>query len=158
MPSTPSSGGPIIIDSFSARLPIHPWGNCKIYSTSYSWWILRVSKVWSSHEDHVNTISKHVCGTPFITKNIWSTMLNSLYQLSKHRCMGNAMKFFSPYLKWFSTYYPVMDIICLSLGRIYPRNMWLNISSFPLFCLIWWSYFPSIGLFKPFLWSIGFKQ
>ena len=35
-----------------------------------------------------------------------------------------------------------MDIIlCLSLGRIYPWNMCLNIISFPLFCLIWWSYF-----------------
>ena len=40
--------------------------------------------------------------------------------------MGNVMKFFSPYLKWFSTYYPVMDIICLSLGRIYPWKMCLN--------------------------------
>ena len=39
-------GGPIIIDSFLARLSIHPWGNCKTYSTSYSWWILHVSKVW----------------------------------------------------------------------------------------------------------------
>ena len=38
-----------------------------------------------------------------------------------------------------------MDImLCLSLGRIYPWNMSLNIFSFPLFCLIWWSYFPSI--------------
>ena len=53
-------------------------------------------------------------------------MLNYVYQLSKHRCMGNVMKFFSPYLKWFSTYYPVMDIICLSLGRIYPWKMCLN--------------------------------
>ena len=38
----------------------------------------------------------------------------------------------------------------LSLGRIYPRNMCLNIFSFPLFCLIWWSYFPSIGLLNLF--------
>ena len=33
-------------------------------------------------EDHVNAISKHVCATPIINKSIWSTMLNSLYQLS----------------------------------------------------------------------------
>ena len=68
----PLAGGPIIIDSFSARLSIHPWGNCKTYSTSYSWWILRVSKVWSSHEDHVKAISKHVCGTSIFNKDIWS--------------------------------------------------------------------------------------
>ena len=52
---------------------------------------------------------------------------------------------FSPLPKEFSTLYPVMDImLCLSLGRIYPWNMCLNTFSFPLFCLIWWSYFPSI--------------
>ena len=39
------AGGPMVIDSFSARLSILPWGNCKTYSTSYSWWILCVSKV-----------------------------------------------------------------------------------------------------------------
>ena len=54
-------------------------------------------------------------------------------------------------------------MLYLPLGRIYPWNMCLNtfsfplfclnliiIFSFPLFCLIWWSYFPSIGLFKPY--------
>ena len=35
--------GPIVIDSFSARLSILPWGNCKTYSISWSWWILFVS-------------------------------------------------------------------------------------------------------------------
>ena len=98
MPSTPGRMTYCYSCSFLARLTILPWGNCKTYSISYSWWILWVSKVRPLLEDHVNAISKHVCGTPFINKNIWSTMLNSLYQLSKHRCMGNVMKFLSLYL------------------------------------------------------------
>ena len=92
----PLGGGPIIVVSFLASLAILPWGNCKTYSTSYSWWILRVSKVWSSPEDHVTAILKHVNGTPIFNRNIWSTMLNFIYHLSKHRCMGNVMKFLSP--------------------------------------------------------------
>ena len=48
----------------------------KIYSISCSWWILFVSKFWSSPVDHVNAISKHVYGTPIFNKNIWSPMLN----------------------------------------------------------------------------------
>ena len=72
-------------------------------------------------EDHVDAILKHVCGTPIFNKNIGSTMLNSPYQLSKHRCTGNVMKFLSPFLKGFLQLYPIMDImLCLSLGRIYP--------------------------------------
>ena len=76
IPSTP--GGRTYCYKFFllARLAVLPWGNCKTYSTSYSWWILRVSKVWSSPEDHVNAISKHVNGTPIFNKNIWSPMLN----------------------------------------------------------------------------------
>ena len=74
--------GPSVIVSLLARLSILPWGNCKTYSTSYSWWILCVSKVWSSPDDHVNAISKHVCGNPIFNKSIWSTMLNFLYHLS----------------------------------------------------------------------------
>ena len=126
MPSTsPLAGGPIIMISF-ARITIPPGGSSRTYFISYSWWIIGVSEVGPLIETPYHCYLKHVCGTPFITKNIWSTMLNSLYQLSKHRCMGNVMKFFSPYLKWFSTYYHVMDIICLSLGRIYPWKMCLN--------------------------------
>ena len=69
--------GPIVIVSFLTSLTILPWGNCKTYSMSCSWWILCVSKVWPLLEDHVNAISKHVCGTPFFfNKNIWSPMLN----------------------------------------------------------------------------------
>ena len=79
---TPLAGGPIVIFSILARLAILPWGNCNTYSMSCSWWILRVSKVWPLLEDHVNAISKHVYGTPIFNKNIWSTMLNFLYQLS----------------------------------------------------------------------------
>ena len=70
------AGGPIIIVTSLARLSILLWGNCKTYYTSYSWWILCVSKVWSSPDDHVNAISKHVCGTPIFNGNIWSIMLN----------------------------------------------------------------------------------
>ena len=70
------AGGPIVIVSFSAGLSILPWWNCKTYSTSCSWWILHVSKVWSSPDDHVNAISKHVYGTPIFNKNIWSPILN----------------------------------------------------------------------------------
>ena len=95
------AGGPIVIVSFSARLSILPWGNCKTYSTSCSWWILRVSRVWTLLEDHVNDISKYVCGTPIFNKNVCSIMVNFLYRLSKHRCMGNVMKFLSPYINGF---------------------------------------------------------
>ena len=70
------AGGPIVIDSFSARLSILPWGNCKTYSKNHSWWILCVSKVWPFLEDHVNAISKHVYGTSIFNRNIWSPMLN----------------------------------------------------------------------------------
>ena len=63
-----------------------------------------ISKVWSSPEDHVNSISKHVNGTPIFNRNIWSTMLNFIYQLSKHRCMGNVMNNPLPYLKSFLHY------------------------------------------------------
>ena len=70
------AGGPIIIVSSLARLTILPWGNCKTYSISCSWWILFVSKVRSSPVDHVNAISKHVYGTPIFNRNIWSPMLN----------------------------------------------------------------------------------
>ena len=126
--------GPIVIDSFLARLAILPWGNCKTYSISCSWWILCVSKVWHLLEDHVNAISKHVYGTPIFNKNIWSTMLNFIHQLFKHRCLGNIILL--PLPKWFPTLYPVMDIMLyLSLGRIYPWNMCLNIFFFPLFWL-----------------------
>ena len=41
------AGGPIVIVSFLARLTILPWGNCKTYSISCSWWILCVSIAWS---------------------------------------------------------------------------------------------------------------
>ena len=76
-------------------------------------------------------------------------MLKFLYQLSKHRCVGNVMKFLSPFLKGFLQLYPVMDIMRrLSSGMIYPLNyvfkhIVLSIVlfspiitfSFPLFCL-----------------------
>ena len=76
IPSTP--GGRTYCYKFSllARLAILPRGNCKTYSISCSWWILFVSKVWSSPVDHVNAISKHVYGTPIFNRNIWSPMLN----------------------------------------------------------------------------------
>ena len=47
------TGGPIVIIFLLAMLSILPWGNCKTYSTSCSWWILWVSKVWSLPSDHV---------------------------------------------------------------------------------------------------------
>ena len=58
--------------------------------------------------------------------------------------------------------YPVMEIMLrLSLGRIYPWNMCLNTFSFPLFCLIWWSYFPSIVgltfLVNYMIWAVIFS-
>ena len=76
IPSTP--GGRTYCYKFSllARLAVLPWGNCKTYSISCSWWILFVSKVWSSPVDHVNAISKHVYGTPIFNRNIWSPLLN----------------------------------------------------------------------------------
>lgn len=93
--------GPIVIASFSARLSILPWENRKTYFISCSWWILCVCKVRPLLEYHVNAILKHVCGTTIINKNIWSTMLNFPYQLSKHRCMGNIMRFLPTYLNGF---------------------------------------------------------
>ena len=69
------AGGPIVIVSFLARLVILPWGNCKTYSISCSWWILFVSKFWSLPVDHVNAISKHVYGTLIFNRNIWSPKL-----------------------------------------------------------------------------------
>ena len=50
------AGGPIVIVSILARLTILPWGNCKAYSISCSWWILWVPKVRPLLEDHVNAI------------------------------------------------------------------------------------------------------
>ena len=38
------AGGPVVIVSFLTRLTIPPWGNCKTYSISCSWWILCESK------------------------------------------------------------------------------------------------------------------
>ena len=127
--------GPIVIVPFLARLAILPWGNRQTYSISCPQWILCASEFWPLLDDHVNAISKHVCGTLIIDKNIWSTMLNFLHQLFKHHCLGNVILL--PLPEWFPTLYPVMDImLCLSLGRIYPWNMCLNTFSFPLFCLI----------------------
>ena len=100
----PPAGGPILIDSFSARLSIHPWGNCKTYSTSYSWWILRVSKVWSSPEDHVTAISKHVNGTPIFNRNIWSPMLNVSCSIIQTPLYGQCHEISLPYLKSFLHY------------------------------------------------------
>ena len=76
IPSTPGGRTYCYKFSFLARLAILPWGNCKTYSISCSWWILFVSKVWFSPVDHVNAISKHVYGTPIFNRNIWSPMLN----------------------------------------------------------------------------------
>ena len=97
-------GGPIGIVSFLAKITILPWGNCKTYSIICSWWILCASKFWPLLDDNVNAILMHVYGTPIFNKNIWSTMLNFPYQLSKHCCMGNVMKFLSLYLKGFQLY------------------------------------------------------
>ena len=101
----PSAGGPIIIDSFSARLSVHPWGNCKTYSISCSWWILFVSKVWSSPVDHVNAISKHVYGTPIFNRNIWSPMLNVSCSIIQTPLYGQCHEISLPYLKSFLHYF-----------------------------------------------------
>ena len=101
MPSTPGQRTHCYSFPFLARLSIPSWGNCNTYSMVCSWWILWVSKVWPLLEDHVNAISEHVCGTLIFNKNIWSTMLNFLYQLFKHCCLDNVMKFLSPYLNGF---------------------------------------------------------
>ena len=100
----PPAGGPIIIDSFSARLSIHPWGNCKTYSTSYSRWILRDSKVWSSPEGHVNAVSKHVCDTLIFNKNIRSPMLNVSCSITQTPLYGQCHANYLPYLKSFLHY------------------------------------------------------
>ena len=105
-------GGPIVIVSLLTRLSILTWGNCKTYSTSCSWWILRVSRVWPLLEDHVNATSKHVSGTPIFNKNIGRTMLKFPY-------------------RWF------FSIVLIKSNRHFSL---------------------SIGLFKPFLWSIWYKQ
>ena len=82
----------------SATPSSFPCWNCMTYFLSCFRWILRVSEVWHFPDDHVNTIPKHVCGTPIINKNIGSAMLTVLDQLSKHRCMGKPHKFLAPCL------------------------------------------------------------
>ena len=54
--------------------------NCMTYFLSCFRWILCVSEVRPFPDDHVNTIPKHVCGTPIINKNIGSAMLTVLDQ------------------------------------------------------------------------------
>ena len=126
MPST-SGQRPYCYSFLFAMLSILPWGDDKTYSTSCSWWILRVSKVWPLLEDLANAISKHVCGTSIFNKNIWSTMLNVSCSIIQTPLYGLFHEIPLPSPKWFSTFYPVMDIIrCLSLGRIYPWTMCLN--------------------------------
>ena len=118
------AGGPTVIVSWSARLAILPWGNCKTYSISCSWGILCVSIAWSLPDDHVNAILKHVCGTPVFNKNIWSATLNFHDQLSKHHCMGKphqSLPILSERLHTWSLIVYIM--LCLSMGRIYPWNM-----------------------------------
>ena len=117
----PLAGGPIIIDSFSARLSIHPWGNCKTYSTSYSWWILRVSKVWSSLEDHVMLSRSMFVVLRFSTRTFEANA--KCFLLNYPNTVVWVMSWnFSPLPKEFSILYPVVDIMhCLSLGRIYPE-------------------------------------
>ena len=144
----PLTEGPIIIISFLARLSILPWGNCKTYSTSCSWWILHVSEVWPLLEDHANVISKHVCDTPIFNKSIWRTMQNFLCPLSKHRCLGYVMKFLSPHLNGFLLLschgYHAMFVLGkdISLKHVF-KHIFLSIVLFnlmitfscPLFCL-----------------------
>jgi len=55
--------GPIIIVSFLVSLAILPWGNRKTHLIICSWWILCASKIRPLHDDRVNAISKHVCGS-----------------------------------------------------------------------------------------------
>ena len=125
-----------------SRLAILPWGNCKTYSISSSWWILCVSKVWSSRVDHVNAISKHVRGTPIFIKEHLKPNAKCFLLNYPNTAVWVKPWNFSPLPKEFSTLYPVMDIMLfLSLGRIYPWNMCLNTFSFPLFCLIWQLHF-----------------
>ena len=88
IPSTPGGRTYCYKFSFLARLAIIPWGNCKTYSISFSWWILFVSKVWSSPVDHVNAILKHVYGTPIFNKNIWSPMLNVSCSITQTQLYG----------------------------------------------------------------------
>ena len=132
------TGGPIVIIFLLAMLSILPWGNCKAYSTSCSWWILRVSKVWSSPDDHVNAISKACLWYSDFQQEHLEPKAKSFLLNYPNTVVWVVSWKFSPLPKEFSTLYPVMDImLCLSLGRIYPWNMWLNTFSLSLFCVIW---------------------
>ena len=72
-------------------------------------------------EDHVNAISKHVCVTPIFNKNICSTMLNVSCSIIQTPLYGLCHEIPLPLPKWFSTFYPVMDMIrCLSLEGFTP--------------------------------------
>ena len=112
------AGGPIIIISF-ARITILPGENCKTYSISCSWWILWVSKVWSSPDDHVNAISKHV-GYTLIFQQEHLKPNAKCFLLNYPNTVVWVMSWNSvPSPRGFSTLYPDMDImLCLSLGRI----------------------------------------
>ena len=134
---------------FSEVLAILPWGNCKTYSISHSWWILRVSRVWPLPEDHVNAISKHVCGTLIFNKNIWSTMLKFPYQLSKHHWMGNVMRFLSPHLKRVFYFISCHGYHALFvLGKDIPLKYVFKHIFLSIVLLIWCAHFLYIGLFK----------
>ena len=135
------AGGPIVIVSILARLTILPWGNCKTYSISYSWWILCVPKVWPLLEDHVDAISKHVCGTLIFNKYIWSPMLNVSCPIIQTPLYGYCHEICLPYLNGFYFLSRRGYLALLDLGKGIPLVYVSNTFSFPLFCLIWWSHF-----------------
>ena len=132
------AGGPNVIVFLFSKVIYSSLRNGKTYSTSCSWWILHVSKVWPLLEDHVNAISKHVCGTPIFNKNTYPNANGFLLNYPNTVVWVMSGKFLSPYLECFLQFYPVTDIMLyLSVGRIYPWIMCLNTFSFPLFFLIW---------------------
>ena len=131
------AGGPIIIISF-ARITILPGENCKTYFISYSWWIHWVSKVRPLFEYHVNAISKACLRYSDLQQEHLEPKAKSFLLNYPNTVVWVVSWKFSPLPKEFSTLYPVMDImLCLSLGRLYPWNMWLNTFSLSLFCVIW---------------------
>ena len=126
MPSTPGWRTCCYGFLFLTRLTILPWGNCKNYSISCSWWILVYPSptfawrpcrchleacLWYSdfQQEHLKPNAKCFL-LNYPNTVVWVTSWNSL-----------------PSPRGFSTLYPIVDImLCLSLGRIYPWNMCLN--------------------------------
>ena len=102
------AGGPIVIYSFSAWLSILPWGNGKTYSISCFRWILCIQNLTFAWRPCQCYLEACLWYSDFQQEHLKPSAKMFLAQLSKRRCMGNVLKFLSPYLRGFLKLYPDM--------------------------------------------------